>query len=61
MEFIPQYLKQYGTDPKKFLKMFLDNGYKINILNFFEDKIYDIEHLIKEERNLYIVYTPFLK
>ena len=61
MEFIPQYLKLYGTEPRKFLEMFLDNGYKINILNFFEEKIYDIEHLIKEERNLFIVYTPFLK
>jgi hypothetical protein len=41
--------------------MFLANGYKINILHFFEEKIYDIEFLLKEERNLFIVYAKFLK
>ena len=61
MEFIPKLLKSYGTEPKTFLEMFLANGYKINILNFFEEKIYDIEYLLKEERNLYIVYTQILK
>ena len=61
IEFIPSLLKFYGTDPRKFLEMFLANGYKINILHFFEKKIYDIEFLLKGERNLFIVYTKFLE
>ena len=61
IEFIPSLLKLYGTDPRRFLEMFLANGYKINILHFFEEKIYDIEFLLKGERNLFIVYTKFLQ
>ena len=61
IEFIPSLLKSYGTEPRRFLEMFLANGYKINILHFFEEKIYDIEFLLKGERNLFIVYTQFLK
>ena len=61
-EFIPGLLVKYGSNPKTFLEMFINNGYKINILNFFETKIYDIKDLLKHPpRNLYIVYTPFLK
>ena len=62
LEFTPKYLLLYGTDPQKFLKMFISNGYKINILNFFEKKNYDMEYLLKlKNSNLYIVYSPFLK
>jgi FkbM family methyltransferase len=61
MEFIPNALISYGTDPKKFLKIFINNGYKINILNFFEKKTYEIEYLLKEQRNLYIVYSKILQ
>jgi FkbM family methyltransferase len=46
IEFIPSLLKSYGTEPRRFLEMFLANGYKINILHFFEEKIYDIEFLL---------------
>lgn len=61
-EFTPGLLVKYGSNPKTFLEMFINNGYKINILNFFEKKIYDIKDLLKHcPRNLYIVYTPFLK
>jgi FkbM family methyltransferase len=61
IEFTPGLLKEYGTNPKSFLEMFINNGYKINILNFFEKKIYDIKYLLRRTINLYITYTPFLK
>lgn len=61
IEFAPKRLKSFGTNPKKLLEMFVNNGYKINLLNFFEKKMYDIKYLIKRKRNLYIVYSPFLK
>jgi len=61
IEFMPKLLTSYGTNPKKLLEIFINNGYKINLLNFFETKIYDIEYIIKRNRNLYIVYNSFLK
>ena len=61
IEFVPELLIENGTNPKKFLEMLIRNGYKINVLNFFEQKVYDIEYLLKKTRNLYIVYTSFLK
>jgi FkbM family methyltransferase len=61
IEFTPNLLIEYGTNPKKFLEIFIRNGYKINLQNFFEQKVYDIEYLSKKTRNLYIVYTSFLK
>ena len=62
MELVPKYLHLYGTDPQKFLEIFINNGYKINLLNFFEKKMYDIRNIIKKSNiNLYIVYTPFLE
>ena len=59
MEFTPKALISYGTDPKKFLEIFINNGYKINLLNFFEKKTYEIEYFLKEPINLYIVYSKF--
>jgi FkbM family methyltransferase len=60
MEFNPKYLRGYGTNPQEFLENFINNGYKINLLNFFEKTNYDIKFLIESVRNLYLVYTPFL-
>ena len=60
MEFNPKYLSRYGTNPQEFLENFINNGYKINVLNFFEKTNYDIKFIIESVRNLYLVYTPFL-
>ena len=61
MEYIPSFLRKYGTNPKTFLEMFINNGYKINVKNFFEKKNYDIKYLLKGNKSLYIVYIPFLE
>lgn len=50
MEFFPKYLSNYGTNPQKLLEMFINNGYKINLLNFFETKIYDVKFILKKYR-----------
>jgi FkbM family methyltransferase len=60
MEYNPKYLSRYETNPQEFLEMFINNGYKIKIQNFFEKTNYDIKNLIGTYRNLYLVYTPFL-
>jgi FkbM family methyltransferase len=64
MEFTPKALISFGTDPKQFLEIFINNGYKINLLNFFETKTYEIEYFLKEIKDLgilYIVYTKILQ
>ena len=53
MEFNPNYLSRYETNPQEFLEMFINNGYKIKIKNFFEKTNYDIKSLIGTYRNLY--------
>ena len=60
MEFNPKYLIDYGTNPQDFLKLFINNGYKINLLNFFDKNNYDIKFIIEATRNLYLTYTPFI-
>jgi len=38
LEFVPDYLKMQGTDPKEFLEIFEKNGYKISLDNFLSQK-----------------------
>ena len=64
MEFCPKFLKLHGTEPKQFLKIFENNGYKISPNNFFDEKYYSIENIIKNTRfyiNLYIVHSNIFK
>ena len=35
MEFTPSFLIRLNSDPKEFLQLFVDNGYKISTLDFF--------------------------
>ena len=37
-EFTPRLLEKYSSNSKAFLEIFINNGYKINIFNFFEKK-----------------------
>ena len=61
MEFNPKLLKKQGTEPKTFLKLFLNNGYKISEKNFFSQNYASINDLIKRRiTNLYIAYIKFL-
>ena len=57
LEFGPHLLKMHGTDAKKFLQMFENNGYKISTLNFFDRNYALINDLIKTKigYNLYLV------
>ena len=59
MEFTPSYLKSHGTDPIRFLQIFINNGYKISPKHFLDKKDYKIDNIIKIARvqiNLYITY-----
>ena len=60
-EFSPDYIKRLGTEPKELLQLFVDNGYKISILDFFNDYISVDDVMKKKNLNLYIVYSKILE
>ena len=61
MEFQPSRLNSKGTEPKSFLQLFEDNGYKISIKDFLSQNYISIDKLLdKEVVNIYLVYAKFL-
>ena len=46
LEFTPIYLKENGSDPKKLLQFFEDNGYKISIKDFLSNNYITINELL---------------
>ena len=63
LEFTPSLLKLQGNDPKEFLQLFVDNGYKISLYNFFYDYV-SVEDILKSKaflQNLYLVYSKILE
>ena len=62
MEWNPKLVKQRGSDPKLFLEMFENNGYKISIKNFFINDNTSVEELIKVKQiNIFLTYQKILK
>ena len=62
MEWTPKALKLKGTDPEVFLKLFIDNGYKISKKDFLSGEYCSFDEIINVEViNLYIIYTNFLE
>ena len=61
MEFQPHLLNKRGTDPKSFLNMFENNGYKISKKDFLSQNYVTIDELLKKSTiNIYLVYIKFL-
>ena len=59
LEFTPIYLKSHGTNPRNFLKIFTDNGYKISLKGFLTNSFVSIDDVIKLNKvqlNLYFIY-----
>ena len=62
MEWTPKALKLKGTDPELFLKLFIDNGYKISKKDFLSGEYCSFDEIINVAAiNLYIIYTNFLE
>lgn len=62
IEWTPRQLILKGTDPKLFLQIFENNGYKISTKDFLSKQYCHIEELLNVHKiNIYIVYTKFLE
>lgn len=60
MEFTPSNLKLHGTEPRDFLQMFINNGYKISKISFFNQEYSSPDEIIAtypDLVNLYIIYS----
>ena len=61
MEWTPKVIKEKGTEPRSFLVMLENNGYKISKIGFLSKKYISIEELINQNQlNIYIIYHKFL-
>ena len=61
LEFTPSSLKLHGTDPNKFLQIFLNNGYNISPSKFLDKKKYTIDNIIKLVKSLINLYMTYSK
>ena len=49
-------LKRHGTNPIKFLQLFINNGYKISLKGFLSKSYVSIDK-VKNAGNLYFIYN----
>ena len=67
LEFNPESLREHGTDPIKFLKIFTRNKYKFPFYNFFDDEFLSIDEIMTKARrnngkiNLYIAHARMIR
>lgn len=55
-EFNRRLLQKQGTDPEKYLHLFIDNGYKISRHGFLSKSFITIDE-INQVENLYFIYN----
>ena len=64
VEFSPVFLNEHGTNPKKFLKFFIENGYKISIKGFLNNIFISEKKLIKivkdRQMNIYFIHKDII-
>lgn len=59
VEFSPQFLNKHKTDPKQFIEIFLNNGYKISLNGFLNKDYISYDELMKRLKfqiNCYLIY-----
>ena len=62
LEWSQNLLQKRGTDPKTFLEILENNGYKFSIKDFLSQQYCSINELIKIKKgNIYVVYSKFLE
>ena len=64
IEFSPKFLIEHKTNPKRFLKLFIDNGYKISLEGFLNKNYISVKELIKKttiQSNCYFIYKKIIE
>ena len=64
IEFTPIFLREHETDPKEFLNLFLQNGYKISLEGFLSNNYSSIEYILEittYQINLYFIHTSIIE
>ena len=64
IEFSPVFLKEHGTDPYNFIKLFIDNGYYISLKGFLSNNYVSIQQLMNStgfQKNIYFIYNEIIK
>lgn len=56
-EFCPKLLEKHGTNPKKYIQFFIDNGYKISKKGFFSKSFITNYDEIKNGTDLFFIYN----
>ena len=62
-EFTIRYLEKHGSDPKEFVRMFVNNGYMVSRYGFFGgyENLDRISRYIKNDCELFFVYKDYAK
>ncbi len=64
IEFTPILLKEHNTDPKQFIQLFVDNGYKISLKGFLSNDFLSTDELLEKtgfQVNCYFIYKDFIQ
>jgi len=67
LEFNPESLREHGTDPAKFLKIFIRNKYRFPFYNFFDDEFLSIDEIMTKAKrhngkiNIYIAHSRMIR
>lgn len=64
LEFSPSYLKEVGSEPIKLIQFFIDNGYKISIEGFLNNKYLNADELLNKtgfQINCYFIHQSIAK
>ena len=56
-----KYFENYGINPKYFIRLFTDNGYKMSVHGFFPSKYDTLETIIDNDCELFFVYKDYAK
>ena len=63
IEFTPLFLKNHGTDPNKFIKLFVKNGYYISLNNFLDNNFISDKRLMEVigfQKNIYLIHKTVI-
>ena len=64
MEFSPTYLKEHGTNPINFAKLFIENGYYISLEGFLSNNFVSIQKLMESigfQKNIYLIHKEIIQ